>query len=309
MRVVHAIADITRGKRFAVTIGAFDGVHLGHQSLFNQLRQQARQHEAATLAITFEPDPAEVVSARPHLYLTSLDDKLELLGQQGLDEVCVVHFDEAVANLSAQQFMDELLASTAVAELVVGHDFAMGHDRQGTHEVLAAYAQLHGFAFATAQAFLLDGKPVSATRIRHLLSRGQVEEAARLLGRPHAISGVVVSGDRRGRAIGFPTANLGLAIPWAMPADGVYVAHTYVAGERRPSVVNVGLRPTFDARQRTIESHILDFSGDVYGQAIRVAFLSHLREERKFSGIEAIREQIGRDAAAARDYFRRAETD
>jgi riboflavin kinase/FMN adenylyltransferase len=286
-----------------VTIGAFDGVHLGHQFLFRHLHQQAEEHQAATLAITFDPDPAEVVSANPPPYLTDLDQKIDLIAAQGIDELCIVHFDEQVKNMSAEQFMDEVVSAASVAELVVGHDFAMGHDRHGTRTVLAAYAEQHGFVFAVAEAFTVDGEVVSAGRIRRLIGEGDVEGAARLLGRFPTIRGTVVEGDRRGRKLGFPTANLGLSQRWAIPGDGVYVAYTHVLGQKRPSVVNVGLRPTFGMHERTIESHILDFSGDVYGQPVAVEFLHRLRGEQKFSGIDEIREAIARDVQAARSYF------
>jgi riboflavin kinase / FMN adenylyltransferase len=303
VRVVRQIGDVTPGRRFAVTIGAFDGVHLGHRSLFQKLREQAQQHQASTLAITFDPDPAEVVSANPPPYLSDLDQKTELIEAQGIDELCIMHFDERVKDMTAQAFMDSVLNAVVVAELVVGHDFAMGHDRHGTRTVLENYAEQHGFAFAIAEELRMDGQGVSATRIRRLLSQGDVTGAARLLGRFPCIRGEVVEGDKRGRLIGFPTANLGLNQRWAIPADGVYVAYTHLKGEKKPSAVNIGMRPTFDAKQRTIESHILDFSGEIYGQPIAVEFLQRLRGEQKFSGIEEIRDQIGRDVQAARDYF------
>ena len=303
MRVVRKVGEITPGHRFAVTIGAFDGVHLGHQALFRKLREQAQLHDAGTLAITFDPDPAEVVAANPPPYLSDLDQKIELIAAQGIDELCVVHFDQDTKNMTAQAFMDQVVEAAVVAELVVGHDFAMGHDRHGTRTVLEAYAQEHGFAFAVTEELKLDGQGVSATRIRRLLAQGDVAGAQRLLGRYPCISGPVVEGDKRGRLIGFPTANLGLHQRWAIPADGVYVAYTHLRGEARPSAVNIGMRPTFDAKQRTIESHILDFSGDIYGERIAVEFLHRLRGEQKFSGIEEIREQIGRDVQAARDFF------
>jgi riboflavin kinase/FMN adenylyltransferase len=304
MRVVREMTEITPGRRFAVTIGAFDGIHLGHQALFKHLREQAAQHQASTLAITFDPDPAEVVSPNPPPYLSDLEQKIRLIGDQGIAELCIVHFDEQVKNMSAEQFMDQLVENATVAELVIGHDFAMGHDRQGTRTVLQAYAGAHGFDFSVAEAFMVDGQPVSASRIRETLAQGEVDRAARLLGRPHCISGTVVEGDKRGRQIGFPTANLLLKQRWAIPADGVYVAWTDVGGEKRQSVVNVGLRPTFNTDQRTIESYILDFSGDIYGQPMAIEFLHRLRPEQKFSGIDAIREAIGRDVEAGRAYFR-----
>jgi riboflavin kinase/FMN adenylyltransferase len=303
MRVVHELAGITRNTKFAATVGAFDGVHLGHQSLFEQLRRQVAERGVETLAITFDPDPAEVVSPNPPPYLTSLQQRIELIDEIGIDELCIVHFDEKVRNMSAEDFLDRARAHADIAELLVGHDFAMGHDRQGTRAVLEAYAQMHGFACAIAEAFLIDDEPVSASRIRTLMSNGDLAAAARLLGRFPAISGTVVEGDKRGRQIGFPTANLGLDQRWAIPADGVYVANTYVDSRRWHSVVNIGMRPTFNSPQRTIESHILDFSADIYGHPIVVEFLERLRGEQKFSGIEAIREQIGKDAQAARDHF------
>jgi riboflavin kinase/FMN adenylyltransferase len=304
VRLVRTTADITPGRRFAVTVGAFDGVHRGHQALFSYLKQQADQHQAGTLAITFDPDPSEVVSPNPPPYLSDLTQKIRLIEDRGIDELCVVHFDEDVKNMSAEQFMDEVLQNATVAELVVGHDFAMGHDRQGTRDVLEAYARTHGFAFAITEAFMVGGKPVSASRIRQALALGDADGASELLGRPHRIRGTVVEGDKRGRLIGFPTANLGLNHRWAIPGDGVYVAWTHVGEEKRQSVVNVGLRPTFNSDQRTIESYILDFSDDIYGQPIEIEFLRRLRPEQKFSGIDAIREAIGKDAEAGRAYFK-----
>jgi len=305
VRVVRSLGSITPETPFAATIGAFDGVHLGHQSLFEQLRRQAAERQVQTLAITFDPDPAEVVSPNPPPYLTSLQQRIELIDEIGVDELCIVHFDETVRTMTAEDFLDHVRAHADVVELLVGHDFAMGHDRQGTRAVLEAYAQLHSFACAIADAFLIDDEPVSASRVRTLMSSGDLPSAARLLGRFPAISGIVVEGDKRGRQIGFPTANLGLDQRWAVPADGVYVANTYLDSRRWHSVVNVGMRPTFNSPQRTIESHILDFSDEIYGQPITVEFLHRLRGEQKFSGIEAIREQIGKDAQAAREHFAR----
>ncbi|MBV9119926.1 MAG: adenylyltransferase/cytidyltransferase family protein, partial [Chloroflexi bacterium] len=236
MRVVRSLDDVTPGQPFAITVGAFDGVHLGHQFLFRQLRSQAAARGAATLAITFDPDPAEVVSPNPPPYLTSLQQKTELIAALGIDELCVLEFDERIKAMTAQEFMDEIRERIVVSELLVGHDFAMGRDRQGTRDVLIAYAQRHDFACATAPPFEVDGKPVSASRIRSLLAGGKVEDAATLLGRPPSVEGIVVEGDKRGRQIGFPTANLGLAQRWAIPADGVYVAYTFVSGRRWQSV-------------------------------------------------------------------------
>jgi riboflavin kinase/FMN adenylyltransferase len=169
--------------------------------------------------------------------------------------------------------------------------------------VLEEYASKHDFRLTTAEALVVDGTPVSATRIRQALAAGDMEEAARMLGRLPSASGQVVEGDKRGRQIGFPTANLKLPHRRAIPADGVYVAWSDVLGARRPSVVNIGLRPTFDLKERLIESHLLDFEGDLYGQEMTLEFLHRLRGEQKFAGIDAIREQIGRDAQAAREYF------
>ncbi|MHB8620343.1 MAG: riboflavin biosynthesis protein RibF [Chloroflexota bacterium] len=303
MRVVRSLAELTPGRPTAVTIGAFDGVHLGHQFLFRELRESAARLDAATLAITFDPDPADVVSSRPTRHLSTLDERIELIGRQGLDEMCVVHFDHQVAALTAEQFMDVMLRRVCLVQLLVGYDFAMGHDRQGTKGVLAGYAERHGFGLFTSEAFMVGGTPVSSSRIRRLLEDGAVEAAAELLGRAPSIRGPVVPGDRRGRTIGFPTANIGLRIRWAMPADGVYVARTGVRGQALPSVVNIGLRPTFDRDQRTLESHILDFDQDIYGETVSVEFLHRLRGEQKFSGVDAIREQITQDARQAREYF------
>ncbi len=306
MRIVRHLSDLTPNRPSALTIGAFDGVHRGHAFLFEQLKERAREASAHTLAITFDPDPSEVVTSRPTDYLTSLDEKIALIQAAGIDELCVVHFDRDVASLTADQFIDRIRAYASLIELLVGHDFAMGHDRQGTRDVLSGYCSQHGIKFFTSEALELGGAPISASRIRRLLAEGDIEGAAELLGRQPSLSGRVVGGDRRGRDLGFPTANLELDVRRALPGDGIYVALTHVRGRSLPSAVNVGLRPTFDATGRTIESFILDFNESIYDEPITVEFLHRLRPEEKFSSVEALVEQMTRDVANTRAYFAQA---
>jgi len=301
--VSRALAELRCDRPVVLTIGAFDGVHRGHAFLFRQLGEQARARGGASAAITFDPDPGEVITGRPTEYLTSLDEKVALIGALGLDALCIVPFTPEVAGQTAAQFMDRICARVQVLELLVGHDFAMGHDRQGTRDVLASYCVAHGIAFYVSAALELEGQAVSASRIRRCLAEGDVEAASDLLGRNPSISGRVVSGERRGRSLGFPTANVQPGMPRALPADGIYVAYTNVAGARRPSAVNVGVNPTFASTGRTIESYILDFEGDLYGETASVEFLHRLRPEQRFPTIEALVQQMHRDIADARAYL------
>lgn len=291
-----------------VTIGAYDGVHRGHQAVIAELRQRARAEGLASVVVTFDQHPASVVrpESAPKL-LTDLPQKLELLEATGLDGTVVVRFDEARARESAEDFVAEVLVGCAGARgVVVGEDFHFGYNRRGNVAMLRAIGAEGGFDVEPLPLVPRDDgvdEPVSSTAIRRALAGGEVDVAARLLGRAHEVRGTVVMGDQRGRTIGFPTANVEVPKAIALPADGVY-AGCYVGpgGDEHPCAINIGRRPTFyeHAEHSLLEAHLLDFDGDLYDQRARVRFVAFLRSERKFEGIDALATQLKRDIEGAR---------
>lgn len=291
-----------------VTIGAYDGVHRGHQAVIAELRRRARAEDLAAVVVTFDQHPASVVrpESAPKL-LTDLPQKLELLEGTGLDGTVVVRFDEARARESAEDFVAEVLVGCAGARgIVVGEDFHFGYNRRGNVAMLRAIGAEGGFDVEPLPLVPRDDgvdEPVSSTAIRRALAGGEVDVAARLLGRAHEVRGTVVMGDQRGRTIGFPTANVEVPKAIALPADGVY-AGWYVGpgGDEHPCAINIGRRPTFyeHAEHSLLEAHLLDFEGDLYDQRARVRFVAFLRSERKFEGIDALATQLKRDIEGAR---------
>ena len=281
-----------------VAPGNYDGVHVGHRALLAAARELAGGGQVTVL--TFDPHPARVLAPlRAPALLTTVDRRQELLLDLGADTVRWVTFDRAFANRPPAWFIDRLLRKTLHATgVVVGPDFRFGRDREGDVETLRA-ADLHVVPLAPVQR---EGAVVSSTRIRRCLEKGEVECAARLLGRVHDVAGVVVEGHRRGRTIGFPTANLEPE-PVLLPRDGVYsiVARTE-DGELRRGVANLGVRPTVEAG-RSLEAHLFNFDGDLYGQRIRMGFVTRLRDEMKFDGLDMLEAQISADCARAKADF------
>jgi len=291
----------------AVTIGAYDGVHLGHRHLLAELRRQAAARRLASVVVTFDRHPATVVrpqSAPP--ILTDREQKLELLASAGIDLTLVVPFDAARANETAQDFVLEVLVGALGARLVVvGEDFHFGHGRAGNVELLTEMGSRHGFE-VVGLALEGDGanQVVSSTRIRQLLASCDVAAAATLLGRPHQVRGVVVHGDGRGGSeLDFPTANVAVPEGVAMPGEGIYASwYERPDGSVHAAAASLGRRPTFHASADApvLEVFLLDFTGDLYGEQARVSFVSHLREERRFDSTEALVHQMTADVAAAR---------
>jgi riboflavin kinase/FMN adenylyltransferase len=299
--------ELVPGSAYAVTIGAYDGVHRGHRELISRVRAAAAALGCGSAVVTFDQHPATVVrpDSAPSL-LTDLDYKLELLAATGVDMTMVVHFDARRAAETPEDFVRTILVDTLhTRSVVVGHDFHFGAGRRGNVELLARMGAEHGFDVTGLRLVTAgdDPAPVSSTRIRALLTEGRVEDAAELLGRPHQVRGLVEHGDKRGRTLGYPTANVGVARAVALPADGVY-AGRYAGpdGVWRPAALSLGRRPTFyeEADLSLLEVHLLDFSGDLYGQAARVEFTAFLRGQERFDGAEALIAQMSRDVAAAR---------
>jgi riboflavin kinase/FMN adenylyltransferase len=288
----------------AVALGVFDGVHLGHRALCDRLRREAASRGLSPGIVTFHPAPVTVL--RPDIefhYLTTLETRVELLRETGLDFVAVVQFTSELAQVSADDFARILHEHAGMRLLVMGEDFAFGRGRAGTADRLAALGEEIGFDVVPISLVPVGDDRVSSTRIREALAEGDMPEVARLLGRAYSLRGPVLHGDHRGRTIGFPTLNLGVSADVTLPPDGVYVTRCHVGGRSYASCTNIGTNPTFDGVGRRVETHLLDFEGDLYGQIATLELLQRLRGERKFDGVETLIAQIRKDVEAARGYF------
>lgn len=304
MQIHSSLAESFTTSPVVLTIGAFDGIHLGHQRLMAEVRAAASAIHGASAVMTFDPHPDRVLwPDRERLYLTTLDERLSLLASLGIEHTIVLPFDRELARVPAEEFMQRVCATINLRELWIGPDFRLGAGGRGTATVLAEIGRKLGYRVKHVERIALDEQPVSSTAIRQRLSEGDVAQAARLLGRRFELHGVVVHGDHRGRTIGIPTANLATAADQFIPADGVYACYVFLPGESqgRPAVTNIGVRPTFDTKRRTVEAHLLDWSGDIYDATIGVQFVQRLRGEQRFSGIDALLAQIHADIAAARE--------
>lgn len=293
------------GKGTVVVTGNFDGVHRGHQALFARARAEASARGLVPVALTFDPHPRVVLGTGAPALLTSTARRVELIERLGVAHVFIRRFDRAFASWTPERFVTDLLVKELHARVVIaGDNFRFGAKRAGDDAVLRALGPHLGFDAFTLEATDAKG-PLSSSRAREAVSSGNVAEATEILGRPHSVEGVVERGDQRGRTIGFPTANLG-DVSELVPAHGVYaVAVDRVDGSGSRAlatgVMNIGVRPTVSAEpRRTLEVHLLDWGGDLYGARLRVHFVARLREERKFSGLEALKAQLVRDVADGR---------
>ncbi|HEX2172036.1 MAG TPA: bifunctional riboflavin kinase/FAD synthetase [Dehalococcoidia bacterium] len=303
---VRELTEFRPDRPVTLTIGVFDGVHLGHQHLIREVVRRARAANRLAGVITFYPHPRLVL--QPDMtpaYLTSLDDRIRLIRWLGVDRVATLNFTRELAQLSPVEFLDLVQSHLRVEELVVGHDFALGRNRTGTLGTLQQLGRLRNFAVHGVGPFHVDGLTVSSTLIRQAIQEGDMAAAARYLGRYFCLEGEVIHGDQRGRTIGFPTANLTLPPKRIQPATGIYVTETVIDGRTYGSVTNVGYRPTVNNRGFLIEANVFDFSGDLYGKIIRVDLIHRLREEKKFGSLAELTAQIARDAEDAREFLRR----
>jgi len=309
MRVFTSLGEIDeapdRGR--VVAIGVFDGVHRGHQRILAETVESARSMGGLSTAVTFYPHPEAVLRPKPApLMLTSLERKAELIEAMGVDELVVVKFDRAFAALSPEAFCRLVLSHRLGArQVLVGENFRFGHLGAGATADLRVYGATHDFDVRAVQLAEEGGETISSTRIRRLISAGQVAGAARLLGRPHRIEGVVVSGAGRGRALAAPTANLAVDVGTAIPRMGVYVTLSVLnGGKAHPSVTSVGTNPTFEVDKKIrIETLLLDHTGDVYGSRLAVDFLERIRDQRTFVDAESLAARIRRDVEIARGFW------
>ncbi len=287
----------------AVTIGVYDGVHRGHQAVLRDLESRADEVGARRrVVLTFDPHPLAVVAPeRAPKLLTTLDRRIEILESLGVDVVGVLPFRQ-IRQMHPDEFIQRVLVDALHARLVVvGTNFRFGLDREGDVATLRRVGATLGFDVDAVELLRGDGATLSSSAIRAMLARGDVRHAAEALGRPHEVAGRVVAGDRRGRQIGFPTANLAVPTELMIPADGVYAVWAEVSGGRHRAVVNIGTRPTFDGGDRVVEAHLLDFDQDLYGLDMRLEFVDRLRDERRFAGIDELVGQIRHDIQAAEE--------
>jgi len=302
MRVVHDPSDLPACGRRWVAIGVFDGVHRGHQAILNALVKEARDQGGVSVTLTFDPHPETILrpdTAPP--ILTPLCEKASLMERLGVDQMVALRFDAGMAAMSAQAFVREMVVARVKAGGVfVGFNFRFGAGGEGTVAELERWGEAGGFEVRAFPPIRLGRQVISSSAVRRALASGRIAEVERLLGRRHALVGKVVPGQGRGRTLGFPTANLDLGPRAALPAPGVYVVHCQGPDGERRGLLNVGHRPTFDRGPISVEVHLLDFEGRLYGQTLRLELLARLRGERAFAGPERLRRQIQADVARAR---------
>ncbi len=310
MRLFHGTDNAEIQRPTVLTLGVFDGLHLGHQLIMRTVVKRAAETGAVPTVITFDPHPRAVLhpeSAPP--LLQTLDQKVEGFGALGIEQTIVVRFDEAFSQIRAEEFLRDVVKDRLHAkEVYLGCGFAFGHDREGNIELLRRVSRELGFLADEVPEVKFRSRRVSSSNVRRLLAEGKVNLARRLLGRPYGVEGRVERGAERGRTLGFPTANLH-PHNRVIPRHGVYVTGTLIDGQWRRSVTNVGVRPTFTAdMEPSVETFVIDWAGDLYGDVVRVRFLHRLRDEKKFGSIAELKTQIDQDVQRAQNYFEREGT-
>lgn len=299
---------MTKQARVALTIGNFDGVHRGHKAMLDDISKYKREHDDVekTVVVTFEPHPSEILGQKKVCRLTSSAQKIDYLQHNGIDQIIVMPFNEEFSKISADEFLDQvLLENLNIAYIAIGHNFYYGHNREGTPGKLLDWAQKNKFKASIVNGVESDGGTISSTRIRELIQNGQMVMAGRLLGRDYALEGEVIHGDKRGKQLGYPTANvipqnIGQSPP-CLPPNGVYVTSTTVEDRTFPSITNVGVKPTVSQKgQLVVESHLFNFDEDLYGKWLTVEFRDRIREEKKFASVDELVKQIQQDTAIAK---------
>lgn len=305
MNIFHGTENASIKGPTVLTLGVFDGLHLGHQKIMRTVVESARKIDAVPTAITFDPHPRAVLHPEnsPPL-LQTLDQRLANFEILGIEQAIVIRFDQEFAAQEAEEFLKEIIHERLRSkEVYLGHGFAFGKNRKGDINLLRKMSGELGFHAEEVSEVRLRGRRISSSAIRELLKEGRVNLTRRMLGRPYGIEGAIIRGDRRGHTIGFPTANL---VPQnrVIPKFGVYASATLIEDEWRKGVTNIGVRPTFETdTEPSVESHVFNFDGDLYGKVLRVRFLHRIRDEKKFEGIEELKAQIKRDVEVAKRYF------
>jgi riboflavin kinase / FMN adenylyltransferase len=308
MELLHEFpAGEAGGPGSVVTIGSFDGVHIGHQRLLQRVRTQATRDRLSAVALTFDPHPRCVVdpSGCPPL-LCSLEDRIELLRQNGADRVVVIPFTHELSMWSADRFATTLVESLRMRRLIVGPGFALGHGREGNLEFLQRRGRERGFRVTRVAPARRGGLPVSSGRVRESIAAGSFAGAISMLGRPYVLEGLVERGEGRGAGLGVPTANINVPSTRCLPAAGVYAGWLNFGDGWQAAATGIGTRPTFGGGSVTVEAHVLDFAGDLYDREVRLTLVRRIRSERAFSSITALKSAMARDIARTRDIARRS---
>ena len=296
MLVEEELAELSSEKDTLLTIGVFDGVHLGHKYLISQLKEHARQQNLLSGVVTFRQHPLEVLSPQTGLaYLTNLAEKVKLLKSEGVEAVITLSFTHELAQLSAGQFVGLLKKYLRMQGLVIGPNFALGRNREGNADTLRTLGQDMGFSVTVIPPVKVNGEVVSSTAIRDALANGNMKRVISLIGRPFSLQGRVTTGAGRGLELGFPTANLDIDPKQNLPPEGVYATWTYVDGKAYQSVTNIGKRPTFGGNGHTVETYILNYQGNLYERELKIDIVERLRDEKRFNTAEELKKQIAED--------------
>jgi riboflavin kinase/FMN adenylyltransferase len=301
MEIVEELGKIKPQRETAITIGVFDGVHLGHQSLLRHVNEVARRNGWDSIVITFKSHPEMILDTlKPVTWLDKLDVRISKIQNLGIDYVIALSFSSELSKLTAKEFMQLLKERLSLRALIIGPDFALGKDREGNANQLSLIGEQIGFTVEVMPPLVLDGEVVSSSLIRQSLAQGDLSKSTRLLGRYFSIRGEVVNGNKRGRTLGFPTANLEMEPEQFLLPDGVYATITYADGQPLPSVTNIGTCPTFSGRKRVVETHVIDRELDLLGKNLRIDFIEKLRDEQCFENELQLKTQIGKDINRAK---------
>jgi len=306
MKVYSNIENLPSFNKAVVTIGTFDGVHLGHQQIIEQLKKEAQAIGGETVLVTFDPHPRKIVSNKPLQLINSLPEKIELLQKQGVDNIVVVPFTRSFSSQTANEYVEDFLVKKFHPHtVIIGYDHRFGKDRSGDFHLLEEYAGRHAFKLIEIPVHLVDEAAISSTKIREALLNGWLEDVCRFLGYDYFFEGLVVQGNKLGRTIGYPTANLQPKMEDKLiPGNGVYAVTVEIIKEQEnknkdlppyKGMMNIGTRPTVDGTKRVIEVNIFDFDEDIYGATLRVYLKKFLRQEQKFRGLDALKEQLAKD--------------
>jgi len=303
MQVEEELVQFTPDRDMLLTIGVFDGVHLGHRHLISKLVTRAKQKSFLSGVVTFRQHPRDLLAPQTRLpFLMTITERERLLKQVGVDAVILISFTPELASLTAREFVSLLQKLLRMRGLVVGPDFALGKNREGNAEVLRSLGQELGFTVTIVPPKQINGEIVSSTAIRNALAVGDMRKVTKLLGRPFSLQGKVTIGQQRGTEMGFPTANLDVNSRQAIPSEGVYATLSHIGGKAYQSMTNIGRCPTFgDNNQRTIESYILDYNQVLYGQELKLEIIQRLRDEKRFDSVEALKKQIAEDVRQGKE--------
>ncbi len=301
MSVEDELSRLSPDKDTILTIGVFDGVHLGHKHLLTKLIERARELNLLSVVVTFDPHPQKLLSPKTELpFLTSLEQRKALLRDAGAEAVIILPFTQELAQLSARGFVELLKDYLRLKELVIGPDFTLGRSREGNVSTLRKLGEDMGFTVTVVPPVRINGEMVSSTAIRGALAGGNLERVHSLIGRPFSLHGKVVHGESRGAKLDYPTANLEIEPEQALPAEGVYATWAYIGSRAYESVTNIGRRPTFGGGKSVVEVYILGYWGSLYGEELKIDIMERLRAEKKFNSVEALKRQIAEDVARGR---------